>query len=256
MLEACQLHKHFSGITVLHDVSFRLLRGEIVGYLGANGSGKSTTVRLLTGLLEPTRGIVTIDGADINRDLEGYRRRLGYVPEEPYVYGFLSGREYLALVARLRQLPPRVVRETVPALLESFGLGHAAEQDMRAYSKGMRQKVLLAAALLHDPDVLILDEPESGLDVSAALVLRHLVRRLADRGKAVLYSSHQLDEVERTCSRVLVLHEGRLVASGTPGELRTVMAQASLEEVFARLAVRGDPERTARDIVDAVSASA
>lgn len=254
MLEAQHLHRHFGGITAVHDVSFTVAAGEVVGYLGANGSGKSTTARLLTGLLEPSRGRVLFRGRDIADDLTGYRQRLGYVPEEPSLYGYLSGREYLEFVAQLRALPPSVITDKVPALLELLGLAAAAEQDISGYSKGMKQKVLLIAALLHDPDVLILDEPESGLDVTTVLVLRHLVSALASRGKAILYSSHVLDSVERLCARVIVLHQGACVASGTPDELRALMSRSSLEGVFAQLVLRTDPERVAADITDVVMA--
>ena len=252
MLEVRHVWKHYGGTAALRDVSFRLDPGEIVGYLGANGSGKSTTARIVTGLLEPSRGSVHYRERDIAADPVGYRRRLGYVPEEPSLYGYLSGREYLELIAQLRALPSQVLTDKIPALLRLFGIADAAELDIGGYSKGMKQKVLLIAALLHDPDVLVLDEPESGLDITAALVLRHLVAALARQGKAILYSSHVLDSVERVCSRVLVLHEGACVASGTPRELRTLLSQDSLERVFAQLALQQDPERTALDIAEVV----
>lgn len=252
MLEARHLHKHYGGVMAVRDVSFTVDAGEVVGYVGANGSGKSTTARMLTGLTEPSQGEVLWRGVDITTDLTAYRQRLGYVPEEPALYGFLSGREYLEFVAQLRALPSSAIRETIPALLRLLGLGDSAEQDISAYSKGMRQKVLLIAALMHDPDVLILDEPESGLDVTTALVLRGLVATLAARGKAVLYSSHVLDNVERICARVIVLHQGTCVADGTPDELRAVMSHTSLEDVFSQLVVRDDPALVARDIADVV----
>lgn len=253
MLDVRHVWKHFGGTAAVRDVSFQVKAGEIVGYLGANGSGKSTTAKIVTGLLEPSRGAVHFDGKDIGADLVGYRRRLGYVPEEPSLYGYLSGREYLELIAQLRALPDIVVRRKIPALLHLFGIADAAELDISGYSKGMKQKILLIAALLHDPELLVLDEPESGLDVTAVLVLRHLVATLAREGRAILYSSHVLDSVERVCSRVLVLHEGACVASGTPQELRTLLSQDSLERVFAQLVLRQDPERTALDIFDVVS---
>ena len=252
MLEVRNVWKHYGGIAAVRDVSFRLDAGEIVGYLGANGSGKSTTARIVTGLLEASRGSVHYRGRDIADDLVEYRRHLGYVPEEPTLYGYLSGREYLELIAQLRALPPQVIREKIPALLRLLGIADAAELDIGGYSKGMKQKVLLIAALLHDPDVLVLDEPESGLDVTAALVLRHLVTALAREGRAILYSSHVLDSVERACTRVLVLHRGECVASGTPQELRTLMSLESLERVFSQLVLQQDPERTALDIVEVV----
>jgi ABC-2 type transport system ATP-binding protein len=250
------LVKRFFGITVIDDVNFVVRSGEVVGYLGPNGSGKTTTGRMLTGLLEPSAGAVLFEGRDINADPVGFRRRLGYVPEEPHLYPFLSGREYLELVGRLREIPGRELDRKISALIDLFGLTGASEQAIAAYSKGMKQKVLIISALLHDPDVLILDEPDSGLDVTATLVLRHLVHTLAARGKAVLYSSHILEAVEKLCMRVIVLHRGRVVADDSVEKLRGLMASNSLEDVFAQLVLRDDPESTARDIADVVGVHA
>ena len=252
MLEAHHLVKRFFGITVVDDVSFAVRPGEVVGYLGPNGSGKTTTAKMCTGLTERSAGVVRFHGRDIGDDLIAFRRRLGYVPEEPHLYSFQSGREYLQLVGRLRELPPSTCERKMAALLELFGLAGAADQSIASYSKGMKQKVLLIAALLHDPDILIFDEPDSGLDVTTTLVLRHLVRTLARRGKAILYSSHVLELVEKLCDRVIVLHRGRIVADDSVANLRTLMTKDSLEQVFAQLVLRDDPERTARDIADVV----
>ena len=253
MLEARCLVKRFYGRAVVNHVDLAVYRGEIVGYLGPNGSGKTTTTRILTGLLEPTSGQVLFDGRETRLDPFELRRRLGYVPEEPHLYPFLSGREYLELVGRLRELPPSAMDRRIRDLLELFGLADAGDQAINAYSKGMRQKILIIAALLHDPDVLIFDEPDSGLDVSTSLVLRHLIANLAVRGKAILYTSHVLDVVERLCTRVIVLHEGRVVADDSVEKLRSLLASSSLEQVFAHLVLRSDPERVARDIADVVT---
>ena len=252
MLEADHLAKRFFGITVVDDVSFVVRPGEVVGYLGPNGSGKTTTAKMCTGLLETSSGSVRFRGKKIDDDLIAYRKRLGYVPEEPHLYTFQSGREYLELVGRLRELPSDVLDRKIDTLLDLFGLRTAADQTIGSYSKGMRQKVLIIAALLHDPDVLIFDEPDSGLDVTTTLVLRHLVRALARRGKAVLYSSHVLDIVEKLCDRVIVLHRGRVVADDSLASLEQLMTRRSLEEDFAQLVLRDDPEQTARDVVDVV----
>jgi ABC-2 type transport system ATP-binding protein len=256
MLEARHLVKRFFGVTAVDDVNFSLHPGEVVGYLGPNGSGKSTTARMLTGLLDPSGGTVLFHGHDVQADLVGFHRRLGYVPEEPHLYSFLSGREHLELVGRLREIPGPLLDRKVGALLELFGLAGAAEQSISAYSKGMKQKVLIIGALLHDPDVLIFDEPDSGLDVTMTLVLRHLVQTLAARGKAVLYSSHVLEVVEKLCMRVIVLHRGHVVANDSVENLRGLMVSGSLEEVFAQLVLRDDPARTACDIADVVAVHA
>jgi ABC-2 type transport system ATP-binding protein len=256
MLEAQRLVTRFYGHAILDHVSFAVHGGEVVGYLGPNGSGKTTTTRILTGLLEPTSGAVLFDGREVRLDPLEFRRRLGYVPEEPHLYPFLSGREHLELVGRLREMPPASMDRKIDALLELFGLSDAAEQGIAAYSKGMKQKILVIAALLHDPDLLIFDEPDSGLDVTASLVLRHLVATLAARGKAILYTSHILDVVERLCTRVIVLHEGRVVADDSVNQLRTTLASSSLEQVFAHLVLHHDPCRIARDIADVVTVGA
>jgi ABC-2 type transport system ATP-binding protein len=253
MLEAHHLVKRFFGITVVDDVSFAVRPGEVVGYLGPNGSGKTTTAKMCTGLIERSAGSVRFEGREIGDDLIAFRRRLGYVPEEPHLYSFQSGREYLQLVGRLRELPPATFERKMAMLLELFGLASAADQSIASYSKGMKQKVLLIAALLHDPDVLIFDEPDSGLDVTTTLILRHLVRALAQRGKAILYSSHVLELIEKLCDRVIVLHRGRVVADDSVENLQTLMTKDSLEQVFAQLVLRDDPERTARDIADVVA---
>ena len=254
MLEARHLVKRYAGSRVVDDVSFVVRPGEVLGYLGPNGSGKSTTVQMLTGLVEPSEGHVFFEGRLITADLVAFRRRLGYVPEEPHLYPFLSGREHLQLIGRLRELPARVLDERIAALLDLLGLGDAAQQSISGYSKGMRQKVLIAGALLHDPDVVIFDEPESGLDVTAALVVRHLIRILAERGKAVIYSSHVLDAVEKVCGRVIVLRRGKVVADDSVTALRALRSHSSLEDVFAELVRHEDPERTARSIADVVAA--
>ena len=253
MLEARHLVKRFFGITAVDDVSFAVHRGEVVGYLGPNGSGKTTTALMLTGLLETTSGAVLFDGERTDADPLAFRRRLGYVPEEPRLYPFLSGREHLELIGRLRELPARLLDERITALLDLLGLSDAAQQSISGYSKGMRQKVLIAGALLHDPDVVIFDEPESGLDVTAALVVRHLIRILAERGKAVIYSSHVLEAVEKVCGRVIVLHRGKVVADDSVTALRALRSHSSLEDVFAELVRHEDPERTARSIADVVA---
>jgi ABC-2 type transport system ATP-binding protein len=253
MLEALHLVKRFFGVSVLNDVSFVVRPGEVVGYLGPNGSGKSTTAKMLTGLLEPSAGAVLFDGQDIARDPVAFRRRLGYVPEEPNLYNFQSATEYLELVGQLRELPPALLARKIGALIELFGLSQAVTQDIGSYSKGMKQKVMIIAALLHDPDVLVLDEPDSGLDVTATLVLRQLLIVLARRGKAVLYSSHILELVEKACDRVVVIHRGNVVADDTVEALQRLMSRGSLEEVFSQLVLRADPERTAADIADVVA---
>ncbi len=253
MLSLENVAVHFSGRRVLRDVSFSLRPGEITAYLGANGSGKTTTVKVLVGLLVPSRGRVLLDGCDVADDPVAYRRCLGYVPEAADVYPFLSGREYLQLVGRLRALPSARLDERIDELLALLGLAEHRYQELGSYSKGMRQKVLLAAALLHDPRILVLDEPLSGLDVSAVMTVKALLRELASRGRIILYSTHLLEIAERLCTRVLILHGGAVVADDSVSNLRGL--SRSLEDVFSGWALDDDPERTAKQILELVCES-
>jgi ABC-2 type transport system ATP-binding protein len=255
-LRAHHLSKHFSGVRVVSDVSLTIRPGEVVGYLGPNGSGKTTTARMLSGLLEPSSGRVEFDGADIHGDVIEFHRHMGYVPEEPYLYPFLSGREYLRLVGRLRELPEPLLDSKIDGFLTVFNLTGAADQSIASYSKGMRQKIVISAALIHDPALVIFDEPETGLDVATTMMLRHLVRTLASRGKAIMYSSHILEVVERVCDRVIVLHKGVVVADDSIAQLRLLSSSASFEAVFSQLVIRDDPETLARDLADVAALGA
>lgn len=254
MLELRRVSKLYSGIAAVEDVSFSAKAGEVTGYLGPNGSGKSTTMKMITGLIEMTSGQILFEGKPIQEDLLGYKRRMGYVPEEPYLYNHLSGTEYLTMVAQLRQLPSKRSAERIDGLLRLFSLHGDRYASISGYSKGMRQKVLIAAALMHNPDLVLLDEPFSGLDVGSAMVLRSLIQELAARGKVVLFSSHELETVERICSRVVIVHRGRLVADDSIEHLRTLMELPTLEEIFSQLAVEQNTESTARQIVDLIDA--
>jgi ABC-2 type transport system ATP-binding protein len=252
MLQVESLTKWFGAIRAVSGVTFALNRGEVLGYLGPNGSGKTTTVGMIVGMTEPSGGRVLFQGEDISVDPVGYRRRVGYVPEEPHLYPYLSGREYLELVADLHELPTRTSRKRIAALLALFGFESHAHAALGSYSKGMRQKILISAALVHNPSLLVFDEPVSGLDATSALVFRHLLATLAGHGKAVMYCSHELHAVEMSCSRVLVLHQGQVVAQDTVERLRATLAETSLEDVFQQLVCAPDPARTARDLVAAM----
>ena len=254
MLELRKVSKHFSGIPAVDDVSFSARPGEVTGYLGPNGSGKSTTMKMITGLIEMTLGHIFFQGRSIEDDPIAYRRRFGYVPEEPYLYNHLSGVEYLTMVSQLRNLPQRESSERIDGMLRLLSLYEDRHASISGYSKGMRQKVLIIAALLHNPDLVLLDEPFSGLDVGSSLVLRSLIQELAARGKVVLFCSHELDTVERICTRVVILHRGRLVADDTIEHLRSLMELPTLEGIFSQLAVEQDTESMARQMADLIHA--
>jgi ABC-2 type transport system ATP-binding protein len=254
MLELRSVSKRFSGIPAVDNVTFSAQAGEITGYLGPNGSGKSTTMKLITGLISMTSGEILFEGQRIQQDLITYRHRMGYVPEEPHLYTHLSGAEYLTMVAQLRNLPAKLAARRIDGLLQLFSLHDDRHASISGYSKGMRQKVLLAAALMHNPSLLLLDEPFSGLDIGFALILRSLIQELAARGKAVLFSSHELETVERICSRVVILHRGKIVADDSIEHLRTLMSLPTLEEIFSQLAVEQDTVSMARQIADLIDA--
>src|SRR3954453_17747461 len=254
MLELRRVSKHFSGIPAVDDVSFSARAGEITGYLGPNGSGKSTTMKMITGLMEMTSGEILFDGQRIQNDLIAYKQRMGYVPEEPHLYAHLTGLEYLIMIGQLRGLPAKATAERIDGLLRLFSLGPDRHVPISSYSKGMRQKVLLSAALLHNPDLILLDEPFSGLDVGTGLVLRSLIQELAARGKVVLFSSHELETVERVCSHVVILHRGKIVADDSIARLRTLMELPTLEEIFSQLAIDQNTLAISREIADLIRA--
>jgi ABC-2 type transport system ATP-binding protein len=254
MLELRNVSKQFLGIPAVSDVSFSARAGEITGYLGPNGSGKSTTMKMITGLLEMTSGDIFFRGEPIRRDLIAWKQRMGYVPEDPHLYSHLSGLEYLVMVGQLRNLPDKPTAGRIDGMLRLFSLHKDRHAPISAYSKGMRQKILLTAALLHNPELILLDEPFSGLDVGTGLVLRSLILELAARGKVVLFSSHELETVERVCSRVVILHRGKIVADDSIEHLRTLMSVPTLEGIFSQLAVEQDTAAISREIADLIQA--
>jgi ABC-2 type transport system ATP-binding protein len=249
MLEIRRLTKRYGALSAIQDVSFDVRAGEVLGLLGPNGSGKSTTVKILTGLLEPTGGEVLLDGSSALQTLAAYKAIIGYVPEEPHLYSYLTGPEYLRLVGRLRGVPERSLDDKIDSFLQLLGIYDDRYQTLSSYSKGMRQKILIAAAVLHDPRIVVLDEPFSGLDVSAARVLKGFVRSLAEDGKLVVFSSHVLEVVEQVCSRVVILKDGRVVGHDSVVNLRTTLKLPSLDAVFAMLVAEENVDERARGMI-------
>jgi len=254
VLEARGLSKFYGSVLAVRDISFCLQPGQVLGYLGPNGSGKSTTVKMLTGLLEPSDGQVIYDGQDIRKNLIAYRKRLGYVPEEANLYPYLTGQEYLDMVATLRAMPSPRKNKTIRSLLQLFSLWPHRHVTMGSYSKGMRQRILLIAALMDNPDVLILDEPLSGLDVTSVLVIKNLIQTLSAHGKSVFYCSHILEVVEKVCSHLIILRKGQVIAQGTTTEVREHIGKSSLEGVFLHLVEERDVVQMAHDIVSVLAA--
>jgi ABC-2 type transport system ATP-binding protein len=254
MLEVEQLTKRYGALTAVRELSFEVRPGEVLGLLGPNGSGKSTTVKMLAGLLQPSAGNVRLDGLDVLADLIPYKAQLGYVPEEPHLYSYLTGPEYLQLVGRLRRLATGTLDRKIDELMRLLGLHDDRYQTLSSYSKGMRQKILIAAAVLHDPRVVVLDEPFSGLDVSAARVLKAFVRALAEDGKMVVFSSHVLEVVEQVCSRVVILKDGSIIGHDSVANLRRTLQLPSLDAVFTALVAEENIEERTRGLVAAMKA--
>jgi ABC-2 type transport system ATP-binding protein len=253
VFEARGLTKRYQTLLAVNDVNFTIRPGEILGYLGPNGSGKSTTINMVVGLLEPSAGWTALFGQRLDEHPEEYKRRVGYVPEEPHVYTHLTAIEYLELVGRLRRLPSRLLHEKISTLLQLFDLWDSRFLAMAGFSKGMRQRVLLCAALMHGPDLLVLDEPFSGLDVNAGMLFRTLLRLFVASGRMILFSSHRLDIVEQICSRVVILRAGRVVAQDDVGRLRESLVAPSLEEVFVRVTEQHDCTPIARQILAVIA---
>ncbi len=254
MLQLDHVTKSYRSIPAVQDVSFLLQPGEVLGYLGPNGSGKSTTVKMVIGMIQPTHGKVLFQGRNIHDDLAGYRAHLGYVPEEAHVYTHLSGLEYLQLVGRLRGMPERLIEHKARTLLQLLALEAAQYASLTDYSKGMKQRVLIAAALLHDPQLIVFDEPLSGLDAVSARLFKDLLILLAAQGKAILYISHVLEVVEQVCDRVIVLARGKVLADAAPRELTRLLELPTLESVFAQLVQQGNTGQLAGDIVRVMQA--
>ena len=252
MIEVRGLTRRYGALTAVHDLSFEVRPGEVLGLLGPNGSGKSTTVKVLTGLLPPTSGQVLLDGCDALADVTAYKAILGYVPEEPHLYSYMTGPEYLQLVGRLRGIPDALLEDKIERFFKLLSIWDDRYQALSSYSKGMRQKVLIAAAVLHNPRIVILDEPFSGLDVGAARVLKAFVRSIAADGKMVVFSSHVLEVVEQVCSRVVILKDGHVVGHDYVERLRAALRLPSLDAVFASLVEEDDSEARCADMIAAM----
>jgi ABC-2 type transport system ATP-binding protein len=229
------LFKSYDKKAAVVDLNLRVEPGEILGFLGPNGAGKSTTVKILTGLIQPASGRAIVAGFDVVREPLEVKKRIGYVPETPALYDSLTASEYLELVSCLHHLDPRASATRRHELLDLFGLTSAAGQRLHEFSKGMRQKAVLAAALIHRPEVLVLDEPLDGLDANTAMIVKELLKKMASQGKTIMFSSHILEVVERICTRIFVINHGREVTTGTSAEIRDAVGAATLEEAFSRL---------------------
>lgn len=256
MIQALNLEKRFGDLHAVRGVNFHIPPGQICGYLGANGAGKSTTVKMLTGLMRPSAGQAVVAGYNLATDPIPAKQRLGYVPETGAVYEGLTPVEYLRFVGRLYNIPDSTLDNQIEAMLHHWGLLDQAGERMVGFSKGMKQKVVITAALLHDPDAIFFDEPLNGVDANAALLLKGLMARLAAAGKAILYTSHILDVVERVCDRIIILQNGQILADGTLDQLRSRAGHGTLEAIFNSLTNTTNTELAADAMMQAIRAGA
>ncbi|MBI3585890.1 MAG: ABC transporter ATP-binding protein [Ignavibacteriales bacterium] len=252
MIQTFALKKQYDTKEAVKELSLTVREGEIFGFLGPNGAGKSTTVKMLTGMIFPTNGTATVAGFDILKDPVEVKRRIGYVPESGALFETLTGWEYLQLIADLHHLERAMASKRIEEFLTLFGLWEEKGMRLQQYSKGMKQKILISAALIHNPPVLFLDEPLNGLDANAALVFKELLKKFSQQNKTIFFTSHILDVVEKICTRIAIINEGAIIAEGTSADIAHSTGQKSLEEAFSKLTGVRDARESAQDFLEAL----
>jgi ABC-2 type transport system ATP-binding protein len=246
------LFKNYGTKPVLKDINLEVYAGQVIGYIGPNGAGKSTTVKILCGLLTDYEGEVRVKGLEVKQQTLEVKKKIGYVPELAELYDVLTPREYLRFTGTLYGLEEKTCEERITRMMQALGLGDNLDQRMDSFSKGMRQKVLLASGLLHNPEVIILDEPLSGLDANSVIIVKELISQLAREGKTIFYCSHMMDVVEKVSDRIVLIDEGRVIANGSFEELRQQRGESSLEQIFAHLTGKHELASTASELVRAL----
>src|SRR4051812_2537257 len=245
------LNKSYGEKVVLNNISLDVHPGQIIGYIGPNGAGKSTTVKILTGIIQDYSGDVMVFGKQLRDNILEVKSKIGYIPELAELYDLLTPREYLSFVGKLYHLPDSIIEERSRKMLDSFGLSANIDQRMDSFSKGMRQKVLITSGLLHNPSIVIMDEPLSGLDANAVILVKELLQALKQEGKTIFYCSHMMDVVEKVSDRIVLINNGSIIADGTIDELRENSAD-TLEHIFSRLTSSGNQVQQADDMAAAI----
>jgi ABC-2 type transport system ATP-binding protein len=250
MIELFDLTKKYGSFVAVNGIDLRVPRGELFGFLGPNGAGKTTTLRMIAGILKPTSGHVRIAGIDMTKDPVAAKARLGFIPDRPFIYEKLTGSEFLQFVAGLYEQRGTDVEHRSRELLALFDLEDWRDELVESYSHGMRQKLIIAGAFVHRPEVIVVDEPHVGLDPKSIKILRDLMREYVNRGHTIMMSTHTLEVAEQLCDRIAIIAGGRIRACGTMAELRSASAEQSLEQIFLRLT----GERAARNLLDVLEA--
>jgi len=250
IIELRQVKKQYSGTYVLQGIDLSFDKGQIVGYIGPNGAGKSTTIKILTGIIADFEGNAMVLGYDVRKDPMIIKQQIGYIPEHAALYDVLTPMEYLDFVGKLYQMDAVMTRKKALELLRLFDLADKHDMRMNSFSKGMRQKVLLISGLIHNPEIIFLDEPLSGLDANAVILVKEILSQLKHSGKTIFYSSHIMDVVEKISDRIIIINKGAVIADGTFDELRKAGMESSLENIFTTLT--GDKQHlsTAGEFVD------
>ena len=247
-----QLNKQYGEKTVLRNINLDIYSGQIIGYIGPNGAGKSTTVKILTGIIQDYTGDVMVFGKNLRDNILEVKSKVGYIPESAELYDLLTPREYLSFIGKLYHLPDDIIEERSRKMLDSFSLLENMDQRMDSFSKGMRQKVLITSGLLHNPSIVIMDEPLSGLDANAVILIKELLQALKQEGKTIFYCSHMMDVVEKVSDRIVLINNGSIIADGTIDELRQNSAD-SLEQIFSRLTSSGNQVQQADNMAAAMN---
>ncbi|MDB5136862.1 MAG: transporter ATP-binding protein [Mucilaginibacter sp.] len=250
LIQIRNLSKSYGSKLVLKNLSLDIFPGQVIGYIGPNGAGKSTTVKILTGLIPDFEGEVIVDGINMATDSQGIKKLIGYVPENAEIYDVLTPMEYLDFIGKLYGMDEITLHDRTKKLLVAFGLAPNADDRMDTFSKGMKQKVLLISGIIHNPKIIILDEPLSGLDANAVIMIKELIMRLSKEGKTIFYCSHMMDVVEKVSDRILLINKGEIIADGTFESLKQNHSD-TLERIFSKLTGREDQASEADAIINA-----
>jgi ABC-2 type transport system ATP-binding protein len=251
-VEIKNLCMNYGSNEVLKGINLQIHKGEIIGYIGTNGAGKSTTVKIILGIVEGYTGEVKVLGQDISKDRLEYKRKIGYVPEIAEIYENLSAREYLTFIAALYGIDYDTAERKAGRLMMVFGIKDAFDSRINTYSKGMKQKILIISSLLHNPEILFLDEPLSGLDANSVMIVKEILTMLSKKGKTIFYSSHIMDVVERISNRIILINNGQIAADGSFGELKKRSKEGSLEQIFNQITGFSEYEALAKAFVSIV----